>query len=103
MFSAAAAVVVVKVPLLVEASQGGRGWTRTYDEIWVVTAPERQVIDRVLAPGDAFLIPLQVVHFGVATAGPARVLDIFSPVREDDVNRYNRFTGIGSDTRCHVR
>jgi hypothetical protein len=42
-----------------------------------------------------------VVHSGVVTEGPARVLDIFSPVREDYVNRYNRFTGTGSDTRWH--
>ena len=46
-----ARVVVVEVPLLVEAIRAGGGWTRTYDEVWVVTAPERQVIDRLLARG----------------------------------------------------
>ena len=46
-----AAVVVVEVPLLVEAIRADGGWTRIYDEIWVVTAPQRQVIDRVLARG----------------------------------------------------
>ena len=45
------AVVVVEVPLLVEAIRADAGWTRTYDEIWVVTAPQRQVIDRLLARG----------------------------------------------------
>ena len=48
-----ALVVVVEVPLLVEAIRAGGGWTRTHDEIWVVTAPERQVIDRLLARGMA--------------------------------------------------
>ena len=57
--------------------------------------------ERDLEPGDAFLIPSNVVHSGVVTAGPARVLDIFSPVREDYVNRYNSFTGTGGDTRWH--
>ena len=46
-----ARVVVVEVPLLVEAIRAGGAWARTYDEIWVVTAPEQQVIDRLLARG----------------------------------------------------
>jgi dephospho-CoA kinase len=46
-----AGVVVVEVPLLVEAIRADGGWTRIYDEIWVVTAPQRQVIDRLLARG----------------------------------------------------
>jgi dephospho-CoA kinase len=46
-----ARVVVVEVPLLVEAIEAGGDWRRTYDEIWVVTAPERQVVDRLLARG----------------------------------------------------
>ena len=46
-----ARVVVVEVPLLVEAIRADAGWTSTYDEIWVVTAPQRQVIDRLLARG----------------------------------------------------
>lgn len=59
--------------------------------------------ERELGPGDAFLIPPHVVHAGVVTAGPARVLDIFSPVREDYVNRYNRFTATDSHTRWRDR
>lgn len=46
-----ARVVVVEVPLLVEAIKGRGDWQRTYDEIWVVTAPQRQVCDRLLARG----------------------------------------------------
>ena len=49
--SGGARVVVVEVPLLVEAIRAGGDWSRAYDEIWVVTAPRRQVIDRLLARG----------------------------------------------------
>ena len=50
--SGGARAVVVEVPLLVEAFRAG-GWTPTYDEIWVVTAPQQQVVDRLLARGMA--------------------------------------------------
>ncbi len=46
-----ARVLVLEVPLLVEAIRSGGDWKGTYDEIWVVTAPEEQVIARVLARG----------------------------------------------------
>ena len=46
-----AGVVVVEVPLLVEAIRNAAGWRRMFDEIWVVTAPEPQVIERVRARG----------------------------------------------------
>ena len=46
--------------------------------------------DRVMEPGDAFLIPSNVVHSGEVIEGPAKVLDIFSPIREDYVEQYNR-------------
>ena len=55
--------------------------------------------ERELGPGDAFLIPGHVVHSGEVTEGPARVLDVFSPVREDYLNRYNSFTATNRDTR----
>ena len=45
-----ARVVVVEVPLLVEAIRSAPSWTRMFDEVWVVTAPEAQVIDRVREP-----------------------------------------------------
>ena len=38
---------------------------------------------RVVEPGAMFLIPPNVPHRAVAVDGPVRVLDIFSPVRED--------------------
>jgi len=38
---------------------------------------------RVLAPGDAYLIPGGVEHAARPVGGPCRVLDIFSPIRED--------------------
>ena len=42
-------VVVIEVPLLVEAIKRQSGWTRMLDEVWVVTAPEEQVVARVSA------------------------------------------------------
>ncbi len=44
-----ARVVVIEVPLLVEATKRQSRWTRMLDEIWVVTAPEEQRIERVRA------------------------------------------------------
>tara|TARA_B100000029_G_scaffold491200_1_gene551096 strand:+ start:450 stop:821 length:372 start_codon:yes stop_codon:yes gene_type:complete len=47
--------------------------------------------EQVAGPGDAFIIPPNVVHWGVVEEGPARVLDIFSPPREDYIERYNKY------------
>ena len=44
-------VVVAEVPLLIEAIRNESEWTRVFDQIWVVTAPEAQVIERVRARG----------------------------------------------------
>ena len=44
-------VVVAEVPLLIEAIRNESEWTRLFDEIWVVTAPEAQVIERVRTRG----------------------------------------------------
>ena len=44
-----ARVVVIEVPLLVEAIRQQSRWTRMLDEIWVVTAPEDQAVARVRA------------------------------------------------------
>jgi quercetin dioxygenase-like cupin family protein len=54
--------------------------------------------EQVMAPGDAFLIPPNVAHSGEVLEGPARVLDIFCPVREDYVEKYNRYTETGDKT-----
>ena len=42
-------VVVIEVPLLVEAIKQQSRWTRMLDEIWVVTAPEEKAVTRVQA------------------------------------------------------
>ena len=42
-------VVVIEVPLLVEAIKQQSWWTRMLDEVWVVTAPEDQAVARVQA------------------------------------------------------
>ena len=41
--------------------------------------------------GDAFIVPLDMVHSGIGK-GSARVLDIFTPPREDYIDRYNNCT-----------
>ena len=45
---------------------------------------------RVVEAGSLFLIPPHVPHRAVAIDGPATVLDVFSPVREDYVAQANR-------------
>jgi len=54
--------------------------------------------ESIASPGDAFIIPSNVVHWGVVEEGPAKVLDIFAPPREDYVERYNRHAKTGEDT-----
>lgn len=55
--------------------------------------------ERMLEPGDAFIVPADMVHAGVVVEGPARVLDIFSPVREDYLEKYNKYTRTSGKTR----
>lgn len=55
---------------------------------------------RVVEAGSLFLIPPNTPHRAVAVDGPAVVLDVFSPVREDYaalVNRYIPPVGSKSD------
>ena len=44
-------IVVAEVPLLIEAIRSESEWKRMFDQIWVVTTPEAQVIERVRARG----------------------------------------------------
>lgn len=46
---------------------------------------------RVVHPGAMFLIPPGVPHKAVAIDGPAVVLDVFSPIREDYVELMNKY------------
>jgi quercetin dioxygenase-like cupin family protein len=46
---------------------------------------------RVCEPGSMFLIPPNTPHKAVAVGGPAVVLDVFSPVREDYAAMYNKY------------
>ena len=41
--------------------------------------------EQVIGPGHMFLVPGGTSHSGEVTRGPARVLDVFSPPREDYV------------------
>ena len=38
---------------------------------------------RVLKPGDTYIIPGNVEHSATTNGAPARVLDVFSPVRQE--------------------
>ena len=38
---------------------------------------------QMLKPGDMYIIPSQVIHRLLVTKGPMKVLDIFSPPREE--------------------
>ena len=46
---------------------------------------------RVVEPGAMFLIPPNIPHRAVAVDGPATVMDVFSPVREDYAELANRY------------
>ena len=46
---------------------------------------------RVVEAGSMFIIPPSTPHKAVAVDGPAVVLDVFSPVREDYVELCNRY------------
>ena len=55
--------------------------------------------EQLMEPGDAFIVPGNVVHSGEVVAGPAKVLDIFSPVREDYLEQYNRYQQTSENTQ----
>lgn len=46
---------------------------------------------RVVEAGSLFIIPPNTPHRAVAVDGPAKVLDVFSPVREDYAELANRY------------
>lgn len=46
---------------------------------------------RIVEPGAMFIIPSNVPHKAVAVSGPVVVLDVFSPVREDYAELYNKY------------
>jgi quercetin dioxygenase-like cupin family protein len=42
-------------------------------------------------PGDMFIIPAHTQHAARPVGGPATLLDVFSPVREDYVKLFNKY------------
>ena len=46
---------------------------------------------RTVEAGSMFIIPPDTPHKAVAVGGPAVVLDVFSPVREDYAAMFNRY------------
>jgi quercetin dioxygenase-like cupin family protein len=49
--------------------------------------------------GSMFLIPPNTPHKAVAVGGPAVVLDVFSPVREDYAEMYNKYIPTDGSTK----
>ena len=47
---------------------------------------------RTLEAGDAYMIPGNVTHSARAVRGRCRLLDVFSPIREDYARGMNQFT-----------
>ena len=46
---------------------------------------------RTVKAGSMFIIPPNTPHRAVAVGGPAVVLDVFSPVREDYAEMFNKY------------
>ena len=46
---------------------------------------------RIVGPGSMYIIPPNTPHRAAAVDGPAAVLDVFSPVREDYAEKFNRY------------
>jgi len=46
---------------------------------------------RQCSPGDMFIIPPDTPHSARPVDGPAVVLDVFSPVREDYADLFNKY------------
>ena len=47
--------------------------------------------ERVCEAGAMFIIPPHVPHRAVALGGPAVVMDVFSPIREDYAELFNKY------------
>ena len=56
---------------------------------------------RTVQPGSMFIIPPNTPHKAVAVDGPAVVLDVFSPVREDYAELFNKYIPAGGDDSKH--
>ena len=52
---------------------------------------------RLCQPGEMFIIPPNTPHSAKPIDGPAVVLDVFSPVREDYAKLFNKYIPEGED------
>ncbi len=46
---------------------------------------------RIVSPGSLYIVPPNTPHRAAAVNGPAVVLDVFSPVREDYAEKFNKY------------
>ena len=55
--------------------------------------------EQTTGPGDTFIVPPDVVHSGEVLEGPVKVIDIFSPPREDYIERYSQYKKTSESTQ----
>jgi quercetin dioxygenase-like cupin family protein len=53
---------------------------------------------KITEEGSMYIIPPNCLHRAVALGGPAIVLDVFSPVREDYAERFNKYIDLPETT-----
>jgi quercetin dioxygenase-like cupin family protein len=46
---------------------------------------------RIVGPGSMYIVPPHTLHRAASVDGPAVVLDVFSPVREDYAEHFNKY------------
>jgi quercetin dioxygenase-like cupin family protein len=46
---------------------------------------------RIVGPGSLYIVPPNTPHRAASVDGPAVVLDVFSPVREDYAEKFNKY------------
>jgi len=54
---------------------------------------------RTVGPGSLYLIPPNTPHRAAAVDGPAVVLDVFSPVREDYAEKFNKYIRLADSAK----
>lgn len=52
---------------------------------------------RVVGPGSLYIVPPNTPHRAASVGGPAVVLDVFSPVREDYAEKFNKYIRLAAE------
>ena len=54
---------------------------------------------RTVGPGSLYIVPPNTPHRAISVGGPAVVLDVFSPVREDYAEKFNKYIPPAAETK----